>query len=176
MATYSINTAEAIETLINSGIAPDHARAFVQVFSDTQESLAAKSDIQLLGSRIDSLASEVHTGMDSLKKEMESNKIEFKTELISLKKEMESNKSELKKEMDSNKSEFKTELISLKKEMESNMSELKTTMENLRNSIDARLEAQDKKSTAEHFKSRAITMGVQFGIATLLVSVLGYLL
>ena len=65
MATYTINTAQAIDTLVDTGIEPNQAKAIVQVFGETQEALATKNDVQSLVSRVDSLESKMDSKFDA---------------------------------------------------------------------------------------------------------------
>ena len=72
MATYTINTAQAIDTLADTGIEPNQAKAIVQVFGETQEALATKNDVQSLVSRVDSLESKMDSKFDVLESKLQS--------------------------------------------------------------------------------------------------------
>ena len=45
MATYSIDTAKAIDNLVENGVQEKQARAIVETFSLTQDDLASKHDL-----------------------------------------------------------------------------------------------------------------------------------
>lgn len=51
MSTYTIDTAKAIDRLTEAGMNGSQARAIVEIFSESQESLATKADLRELGSR-----------------------------------------------------------------------------------------------------------------------------
>ena len=70
MPTYSINTAEAIDHLVESGKPATQAKAVVQTFAASQDQLATKSDLELvkveLAGRIDALESRMDGRIDAL--------------------------------------------------------------------------------------------------------------
>ena len=71
MPTYSINTAEAIEHLVESGMPATQAKAVVQTFAESQDQPVTKSDLELfkveLAGRIDALGRK----MDALERKMD---------------------------------------------------------------------------------------------------------
>ena len=52
MATYAIDTAKAVDSLVESGMPESQAKAVVATFSESQEQLATKADIQELTGKI----------------------------------------------------------------------------------------------------------------------------
>ena len=72
MATYTINTAQAIDTLVDTGIELNQAKAIVKVFGETREALATKNDVQSLVSRVDSLESKMDSKFDALESRLQS--------------------------------------------------------------------------------------------------------
>ena len=59
MATYSIDTAAAIERLEGTGLPHDQAQAIVGTFAETHEQLATKADITAVKADITALKSEM---------------------------------------------------------------------------------------------------------------------
>ena len=75
MPTYSINTAEAIDHLVESGMPATQAKAVVQTIAASQDQLATKSDLELvkveLAGRIDALESKMDGRLDALESKMD---------------------------------------------------------------------------------------------------------
>ena len=59
MATYAIDTAKAVDSLVESGMPAPQAKAVVATFAESQEQLATKADIQELKAEIKSIEGKI---------------------------------------------------------------------------------------------------------------------
>ena len=75
MPTYSINTAEDIDHLVESGMPAAPAKAVLQTIAESQDQLVTKSDLELfkaeLARRFDSHERKMIGCFDSLRREMD---------------------------------------------------------------------------------------------------------
>ena len=55
MATYAIDTAKAVDSLIESGMPEPQAKAVVATFAESQEQLATKADIQEMKGKLEGI-------------------------------------------------------------------------------------------------------------------------
>ena len=74
MATYLVNTADAIESLVDTGMPQDQAKAVVQIFAETQEELVTKSDLSLVEERLSSKIQVLDTKLQTIDVKIDSMK------------------------------------------------------------------------------------------------------
>ena len=153
MATYTINTAQAIDTLVDTGIEPNQAKAIVQVFGETQEALATKNDVQSLVSRVDSLESKMDSKFDALESKLQSTDSKFDA-------------------LESKLQSTDSKINALESRMDSKFDAFESRMDSKFDAFETTIMAEIKASL---FQTKAILMGFQLGIAALLVAVLAYL-
>jgi hypothetical protein len=70
MATYAIDTAKAVESLIDSGMPEPQAKAVVATFAESQEQLVTKADIRELKGQLDGRLEGLEGKLDGLKSQV----------------------------------------------------------------------------------------------------------